>query len=121
MLWFFTLWAGSVYCILYGESTFVRAWVGGLLMGCFFQQLAFFGHDIGHNGVTHMNNFEEIFGICTVANAWSGISCGWWKATHNVHHLVTNSIEYDPDIQHMPAFAVDPKLMKGYYSFYHMK
>jgi hypothetical protein len=28
-----------------------------------------------------------------------------------VHHVATNSCDYDPDIQHLPVFAVDPVLV----------
>jgi len=121
MSWYVVLLSSSIYCVCYGDSTFMRVVVAGVLMGAFWQQIAFMGHDVGHNGITHMNKFEELFGICIGANPLMGISCGWWKATHNVHHLVTNSVEYDCDIQHMPALAVDPVLLKGFYSFYHMK
>lgn len=74
----------------------------------FFQQVAFLGHDLGHNGVTHCRFTDETIGIL-FGNILTGISVGWWKATHNVHHLVTNSVEYDPDIQHMPVFAVSDR------------
>jgi len=36
-----------------------------------------------------------------------------------VHHILTNSVQYDPDIQHLPAFAVTNKIFKGVYSTYH--
>ena len=32
-----------------------------------------------------------------------GISLGWWKKSHNVHHIICNSIEHDPDIRHLPS------------------
>lgn len=32
-----------------------------------------------------------------------------------------NSIEHDPDIQHLPILAVDEKIFKGYFSTYHLK
>ena len=27
----------------------------------------------------------------------------WWKHSHNVHHIITNHPEHDPDIQHLPG------------------
>jgi len=38
-----------------------------------------------------------------IGNATGGISLAWWKRSHNVHHVVCNSIENDPDIQHLPV------------------
>jgi len=111
----------SVLCVVKGESTFVRVILGGSFLGAYLQQIAFIGHDIGHNGITHINWLDGLLGICLVANPAGGVSCGWWKATHNVHHLVTNSVEYDPDIQHMPVFAVSEKFFKGIYSMYHFR
>jgi len=48
-----------------------------------------------------------------------GICCQWWKKTHNVHHIVTNSVEFDPDIQHLPIIAVSEKYFKSVYSLFH--
>lgn len=112
--------ATSIYCVLYGESTLVRVVLGGMLMGFYFQQLAFLGHDLGHNGITHNRSVDHLI-AATIGNATNGISISWWKATHNVHHLVTNSVEYDCDIQHMPFFAVSPKFFESIYSKYHFR
>lgn len=40
---------------------------------------------------------------------------------HNTHHVVTNSLTHDPDIQYLPIFAITPKMLSGFYSFYHRK
>jgi len=56
-----------------------------------------------------------------VGNLIGGISIGWWKRSHNVHHIVCNSIDHDPDIQHLPAMAVTTGIFQGFYSSYHMK
>lgn len=117
-VWYATLLAASIFCVLRGETPFVRVALGGFLMGFFFQQVAFLGHDLGHNGVTHERKWDVIMGA-TVGNLLTGISMGWWKATHNVHHLVTNSVVYDPDIQHLPVFAVTPAFFNDVFSKYH--
>lgn len=49
----------------------------------------------------------------------TGVSIGWWKKSHNAHHIVTNSVEFDPDIQHLPVFAVTEKFFKSVKSMYH--
>ncbi|CAD7952685.1 unnamed protein product [Amoebophrya sp. A25] len=117
---YFTLLGCSVACALYGQSYFVRVILSAVLLGIYFQQVAFIGHDLGHNGVTHSIFLDEIFGLFW-GNAMSGISGGWWKTTHNVHHLVTNSVEYDPDIQHLPMLCVSDKYFNNVFSEFHMK
>lgn len=43
------------------------------------------------------------------------------QRTHNVHHLACNNVQYDPDIQHVPLFAVSEKYFNSLYSFYHKR
>jgi delta8-fatty-acid desaturase len=40
------------------------------------------------------------------SNCANGISAAWWKYTHNQHHVVPNEYERDPDIMHLPIFAM---------------
>ena len=56
---------------------------------------------------------------CLFGNLFSGIGIGWWTATHNTHHLVTNSVNFDCDVQHLPQLQVSPKCFDQFYSFYH--
>lgn len=63
---------------------------------------------------------DNILGVL-VGNFCGGISIGWWKRSHNVHHIVCNSIDHDPDIQHLPALAVTKDIFPGFFSTYHMK
>ncbi|KAL4931350.1 uncharacterized protein BDV17DRAFT_280247 [Aspergillus undulatus] len=84
------------------NSHFVLA---GLFLGCFWHQLVFTAHDAGHMGITHDFNTDTIIGII-VADFIGGLSLGWWKCSHNVHYIMTNSPENDPDIELMPFFAV---------------
>jgi len=76
------------------------------MLGIFWQQIAFIGHDLGHNSVTRCRTTDTYLAI-VIANLLTGISAGWWKRSHNLHHIVTNSAEHDPDIQHLPIFAAD--------------
>lgn len=50
-----------------------------------------------------------------------GISFAWWKRSHNVHHIVTNSVEHDPDVQHLPLMAVAHTIFARFWSSYHGK
>lgn len=95
--------------VLRSERFLVHA-LSGALLGLFWQQMAFIGHDLGHNAVTHNRTYDSYLGLF-VGNFCTGISIGWWKRSHNVHHIATNSCTYDPDIQHLPVFAVDPVLV----------
>ena len=45
-----------------------------------------------------LQNVDNLLAII-LGNCLGGVSIGWWKWSHNVHHIVTNSVEHDPDIQ----------------------
>lgn len=119
VFWYAILFFGAVFSILsFPESFWCSAVLGGLLMGAFFQQVAFMGHDLGHTAVFHERSIDSKVGLF-FGNMLSGVSIGWWKATHNTHHVITNSTLADPDIQHIPVFAVSSKFFEGIYSTYH--
>jgi len=54
-----------------------------------------------------------------MGNLVTGISIGWWKKSHNVHHVCCNSVESDPDIQHLPFLAVSDKIFGKWWSTFH--
>ena len=85
---------------------------GSALIGFFFQQIAFLGHDAGHGSITGDFADDGILGL-VVGNALAGIDFSWWKSTHNVHHGATNSIHDDPDIQHLPIFCFEVEMVQG--------
>ena len=93
--------------------------LSALTIGMFWQQLAFLGHDAGHNQLTGSTRTDYVY--AWLVTAFFGVSGSWWKRSHNVHHVHTNSIECDPDIQHLPMLAVSEDIMKGFYSTYHQK
>jgi delta8-fatty-acid desaturase len=97
-----------------------RSWFGfaGLFLGCFWHQLVFTAHDAGHMGITHNFKVDTFIGII-IADFLGGLSLGWWKRSHNVHHIVTNSPEHDPDIELMPFFAVSHRFFNKLYSTYY--
>ncbi|KAF2755793.1 delta 6-fatty acid desaturase [Pseudovirgaria hyperparasitica] len=92
--------------------------LSALFLGIFWHQLAFTAHDAGHCGITHGFHTDSVIGIL-VADFCGGLSLGWWKRSHNVHHVVTNSAEHDPDIQHMPFFAISHQFFDSLFSTYH--
>ena len=61
-------------------------------------------------GITHNHFVDHMIGS-VIADYIGGLSIGWWCDNHDVHHLVTNHPEHDPDIQHMPFFAISPRFL----------
>ncbi|MCJ1421662.1 hypothetical protein MMC32_008028 [Xylographa parallela] len=89
-----------------------------LFLGAFWHQLSFTAHDAGHMGITHSFQTDTVIGII-ISDFLGGLSLGWWKRNHNVHHIVTNSPEHDPDIEHMPFFAVSHRFFGSLHSSYY--
>ncbi|KAI8623944.1 fatty acid desaturase [Xylariaceae sp. FL1651] len=89
-----------------------------VFLGLFWQQIMFTAHDAGHRAITHNFVVDTLIGIF-IADFCCGLSIGWWKSSHNVHHLVTNQPEHDPDIQNVPLFATSPAFFKSISSSYY--
>jgi delta8-fatty-acid desaturase len=107
------LFALFLFCILHSHFA-----LAGLFLGCFWHQLVFTAHDAGHMGITHDFTTDTAIGII-VADFIGGLSLGWWKRSHNVHHIMTNSPEHDPDIELMPFFAVSHRFFTDLHSTYY--
>ncbi|KAH6977198.1 fatty acid desaturase-domain-containing protein [Ilyonectria sp. MPI-CAGE-AT-0026] len=89
-----------------------------IFLGLFWHQLMFTAHDGGHLAIT-ANFVVDTLIAMFVADFCCGLSIGWWKSSHNVHHLVTNYPEHDPDIQNVPIFATSPAFFKSIHSSYY--
>ncbi|KAI1318538.1 fatty acid desaturase-domain-containing protein [Xylariaceae sp. FL0255] len=87
-------------------------------LGLFWHQIMFTAHDAGHLAITHNFAIDALIGIF-IADFCCGLSIGWWKSSHNVHHLVTNHPEHDPDIQNVPLFATSAVFFKSIRSTYY--
>ncbi|KAK6129493.1 hypothetical protein DH2020_036726 [Rehmannia glutinosa] len=105
------LFAVSVYGVIYCEGFFLHLLCGGL-MGFLWIQSGWLGHDSGHYQIMVNDKINRFAQILT-GNCLAGISIAWWKWNHNAHHIACNSIDYDPDLQHMPFFAVSPKFFSS--------
>ncbi|XP_078168251.1 delta(8)-fatty-acid desaturase-like [Carex rostrata] len=110
-----------VYGVVYMESPVVHA-VCAVLMAAAWCQSGFLGHDSGHynvmiDGWPGLNRAMQIL----AGNCVTGISIGWWKRNHTVHHIACNSLDHDPDLQHIPVFAVSDKLFKSLTSVYYKR
>ncbi|KAI9797892.1 MAG: hypothetical protein M1833_005092 [Piccolia ochrophora] len=110
------------YLMLFGACLYFlhAGWytTSGLFLGLFWHQLVFTAHDAGHMGITHSFAIDTTIGII-VADFLGGLSLGWWKRSHNVHHIVTNSPEHDPDIAQMPFFAISHRFFESIRSTYY--
>ncbi|KAG9249148.1 fatty acid desaturase-domain-containing protein [Calycina marina] len=104
------------YTFLAAASLMFLKWgwhaTSGLFLGCLWHQLVFTVHDAGHMGITHNFTVDTTIGIL-IADFIGGLSVGWWKLNHNVHHVVTNSPEHDPDIEHVPFFAISHRFFES--------
>ncbi|KAH9444465.1 hypothetical protein Pst134EB_024729 [Puccinia striiformis f. sp. tritici] len=98
-------------------STF-RCFISAVFLGLWWHQITFVAHDAGHSGITGDWLKDRLIGIL-IGNFLGGISIGWWCDNHDVHHLVTNHPEHDPDIQHLPFFAISTKFFQSLRSTYY--
>jgi len=114
--------ASSVLTLLFCPTSWMCVTISAFLMAFFWQQVAFVAHDAGHSGITQNLHTDHFIG-CVLANLCGGISLGWWKDSHNVHHTVPNDPSHDPDIQHLPFLCISDKFLspKGVYSSYHRR
>ncbi|ORY67065.1 fatty acid desaturase [Pseudomassariella vexata] len=110
------------YSLLFGTSVLFLHWgwyaLSAFALGCFWHQLVFSAHDAGHMGITHNFHVDTVIGII-IGDFIGGLSLGWWKRNHNVHHIVTNSPEHDPDIEYLPFLAFSHRFLGNLRSTYY--
>lgn len=95
----FSLFATALYCQWYFTSAAFLGlfWVSEtshrptppLVLIVLQHQIMFTAHDAGHRGITHNFVADNLIGLF-IADFCCGLSLGWWKSSHNVHHLITN-------------------------------
>lgn len=107
----------SVYGVVFCEGVLLHLLCGGL-MGFLWIQSGWIGHDSGHYQVMLTPKLNRIVQVLT-GNCLAGISIEWWKWNHNAHHIACNSLDYDPDLQHMPFFAVSSKFFNSITSYFY--
>lgn len=110
----------AAYFFFSRNSKMWRLLISATSLGLAWHQLVFIAHDAGHLSITHNYWIDNLIGSF-LASFVGGLSLGWWKRNHNVHHLVTNDPVHDPDIQHLPFFAVTSRLFKNVWSTYYEK
>ncbi|GAA5952488.1 hypothetical protein JCM3765_001985 [Sporobolomyces pararoseus] len=99
-------------------STSIDYVLAAICLGAFWHQITFVAHDTGHSELTGNWWADRLWGVA-IADFMGGLSIGWWCDNHNVHHLVTNAPEHDPDIQHLPFFAISNKFFASLKSTYY--
>jgi fatty acid desaturase len=76
-------------------------------LGALFTQVAFLGHDGGHQQVFRSRRGNDLIGI-VAGDLLTGLSYGWWLDKHNKHHAKPNHEGHDPDIgEGVLAFTTD--------------
>lgn len=71
--------------------------VVAVVLGLAFTQVAFIGHDAGHQQIGRTKKWNNVIGLIA-GDLMVGLSYGWWVDEHNRHHSRPNEIGYDPDI-----------------------
>ncbi len=107
------VWAGIV---LLGESWWQLALAAA--MAFVLAQLAFLGHDSAHRQVFRSRAWND-WAARVLANAFVGLSHGWWTTKHNAHHASPNREGHDPDIApgliaFTPAVMADRRGWRGW-------
>jgi len=86
--------------VWWGVSMLGASWFQLLLaaaLGALFTQVAFLGHDGGHQQVFRSRRGNDLIGIIA-GDLMTGLSYGWWLDKHNRHHAKPNHEGLDPDI-----------------------
>lgn len=107
-----------LFSVFMGALRYEWYLTSSFFLGLFWHQIMFTAHDAGHRAITHNFVVDTLIGMF-IADFCCGLSIGWWKSSHNVHHLVTNQPEHDPDIQNVPLFAICPSFFKSITSTYY--
>ncbi|RSM04660.1 hypothetical protein CDV31_009985 [Fusarium ambrosium] len=105
----------TLFAVLFYHQWYITS---AVFLGLFWHQIMFTAHDAGHLAITSNFVVDTLIGMF-IADFCCGLSIGWWKSSHNVHHLVTNQPEHDPDIQNVPLFATCPSFFKSLRSTYY--
>jgi fatty acid desaturase len=67
----------SVAGVVMSSSVWIHL-LSGVLLGFFWQQCAFVGHDTGHLSITRERPLDNLIGLF-VGNLCTGIGISWWK------------------------------------------
>ncbi|EIM20124.1 fatty acid/sphingolipid desaturase [Wallemia mellicola] len=107
-----------IFALLY----FKLEWkvLAAIPLGLFWHQITFVVHDAGHCEIWGSQKTDKTL-ACFIASYIGGLSANWWCDNHDIHHIVTNHPEHDPDIQHIPFFAISTKFFNSMWSTYYRR
>lgn len=88
--------AGLVAAMVWLGNSWFQLVVAGLLAWVF-AQCGFLGHDAAHRQVFVSKLWNE-WTARIVSGAVVGLSYGWWRGKHNLHHANPNQVGRDPDV-----------------------
>jgi delta8-fatty-acid desaturase len=111
--------AGALSLVLATASVAAHM-AAAVMLGFLWMQSGFLGHDSGHYVVMRSKLINRVVQV-VAGNCVAGLSIGWWKHTHNTHHIACNSLDHDPDVQHLPLFAVSPRLFSSLTSAFYRR
>ncbi|KAH8831386.1 delta 8-sphingoloid desaturase protein [Flagelloscypha sp. PMI_526] len=105
VLRFIILGAASIYA-------YCQDWTNSsaFFLGLLWHQVVFTVHDLGHMGVTHEWAIDRLLGHLPSQDFVGGLSI-----------VMPNHLSHDPDIEHLPIFAVSPKFFHNLWSTYHRR
>jgi fatty acid desaturase len=103
--------AAWVAVVLIGDSWWQA--VAAVVLGVAFTQVAFLGHDAGHQQIFAGRRANDLVGR-VLADLLVGLSYGWWVGKHSRHHANPNKEDHDPDIGgRVFAFTTNQIATKG--------
>jgi fatty acid desaturase len=88
--------AGLIAMVWLGQSWWQL--MVGAYFALVFAQVAFLGHDAGHQQIFRSRRWNDQVGRL-ISNLGVGLSYRWWVDKHNRHHSHPNDVGYDPDVQ----------------------
>lgn len=91
---------GGVAFVALGDSWWQLAMAA--FFAVMFAQVAFLGHDAGHNQIFRTGRANDRFGYAF--GGIVGMSYGWWMGKHTRHHASPNHEDDDPDVD-IPLLA----------------
>jgi len=82
--------------------------IASLLIGLGMEQAGWVGHDHTHGRGAYSDFLGNVIG------GWcNGFSRSWWSNKHNTHHVFTNHVENDEDINNHPVLFNYPPQKEG--------
>jgi len=88
--------AGVVAAMVWLGNSWLQLLLAALL-GCVLTQFGFLGHDAAHRQMFVSAAWND-WTARILSGAGAGLSYGWWRGKHNLHHAAPNQVGRDPDI-----------------------